>query len=188
MAARNKAWKKANYETVKATNSAWQIANRERRNETLKAWRAADPERRRAVDRARRERNADRINAYKSEWRDRNRERLRRQDAERRARDLARTRAAYRLSSHLRRARERSALIAPFNNAQLMSRVAYWGGRCYVCHAPWEAIDHVKPLSKGGAHCLSNLRPICGYHNNRKKNRWRGVAWIREVTGAGDIS
>ncbi|MFI1913471.1 HNH endonuclease [Nocardia sp. NPDC020380] len=50
--------------------------------------------------------------------------------------------------------------------------MAYFGGRCWLCRAPYEAIDHVKPLAQGGAHCLSNLRPICSPCNLRKGDRW----------------
>lgn len=32
--------------------------------------------------------------------------------------------------------------------------------------------DHVKPISKGGAHCLANLRPICNFWSSSKGGRW----------------
>ncbi|WP_461165382.1 HNH endonuclease [Arthrobacter sp. R4-81] len=32
--------------------------------------------------------------------------------------------------------------------------------------------DHVKPISKGGSHCLANLRPICQSCNSSKGGRW----------------
>ncbi|MGY1778760.1 HNH endonuclease [Geodermatophilus sp. SYSU D01036] len=48
-----------------------------------------------------------------------------------------------------------------------------WGGRCWVCGiADATAQDHVKPISRGGSHCLSNLRPICHSCNASKRASW----------------
>lgn len=47
-----------------------------------------------------------------------------------------------------------------------------WGNRCWVCGREYEAVDHVKPLSKGGANWPCNLRPICTKCNITKKARW----------------
>ncbi|WP_349257835.1 HNH endonuclease [Iamia sp.] len=41
-----------------------------------------------------------------------------------------------------------------------------------MCGVEADSIDHVKPLSKGGAHMLSNLRPSCRSCNSRKGARW----------------
>lgn len=54
----------------------------------------------------------------------------------------------------------------------IVARVAYFGWRCWMCKRPFEAIDHVKPLSKGGSHWPSNLRPACNACNSGKKDRW----------------
>jgi len=50
--------------------------------------------------------------------------------------------------------------------------VAYYGGRCWMCGAPWEQIDHVKPLRVGGPNWPANLRPACGPCNGRKNGIW----------------
>lgn len=55
---------------------------------------------------------------------------------------------------------------------QIAAKVAYWGGKCWMCGGPYDSIDHVKPLAKGGAHCLANLRPACTPCNTRKRDRW----------------
>lgn len=62
--------------------------------------------------------------------------------------------------------------VHQFTTAQVAAKVAYWGGRCWICHVTYEAIDHVKPLAKGGPHMLANLRPICTACNTRKRDRW----------------
>lgn len=59
-----------------------------------------------------------------------------------------------------------------FTLAQLLAKMAYWGNRCWVCGGPGKEVDHVKPLAKGGAHILCNLRPICRSCNAQKADRW----------------
>jgi 5-methylcytosine-specific restriction endonuclease McrA len=64
------------------------------------------------------------------------------------------------------------AAVVPYTTEQLQQKIDYWGGLCWICGAPYEAIDHVKPLNKGGLHILSNLRPICRSCNTRKRDHW----------------
>lgn len=71
-----------------------------------------------------------------------------------------------------RYALRRGAFTISFTPEQLAAKVAYWGDRCWLCTGEWTAIDHVKPLSKGGPHILANLRPICQSCNSHKRNTW----------------
>ncbi len=53
-------------------------------------------------------------------------------------------------------------------------RSAYYGDRCYLCGVgltvgTW-TMDHVIPLSRGGLHLLSNMRPCCRSCNSQKGN------------------
>lgn len=73
---------------------------------------------------------------------------------------------------HRRRVRERASAVMPLTRAMIAAKVAYWGGKCWVCGVPFEAIDHVKPIAKGGPHILANLRPICGSCNSKKHSTW----------------
>lgn len=70
------------------------------------------------------------------------------------------------------RIRKKAAPEVPFTTQQLAEKVAYWGGKCWMCGAAYDAIDHVKPLAKGGWHCLSNLRPACSACNGGKRDKW----------------
>lgn len=64
-------------------------------------------------------------------------------------------------------------IVVPFTSEQKAARFALWGGRCWMCGvADSTSEDHVKPISKGGSHCLANLRPICLSCNASKGGRW----------------
>jgi 5-methylcytosine-specific restriction endonuclease McrA len=58
------------------------------------------------------------------------------------------------------------------------AKIAYWGGKCWMCGEPYEHIDHVKPVSKNGPHLLANLRPACASCNVHKHARWYGVSGL----------
>lgn len=73
------------------------------------------------------------------------------------------------------RARKRDAQHVPYTATQVRAKIKYWGGRCWICKKSISSsihMDHVKPLSKGGPDCLSNLRPACGLCNGRKSDQW----------------
>lgn len=71
-----------------------------------------------------------------------------------------------------RYATRKGAPSISFRPEQLAQRAAYYGWRCWVCRGEFTEWDHVKPLSRGGWHCLSNLRPICRTCNAVKRDRW----------------
>ena len=77
-------------------------------------------------------------------------------------------------AGHLRRrALEKGAEGAIYSTSKkLQWRIQMFSGRCWMCGSKASAIDHVKPLSKGGSHWPSNLRPACGSCNSRKGARW----------------
>ena len=54
---------------------------------------------------------------------------------------------------------------------QLLARIAYYGWRCYMCGKPFDVIDHVIPLARGGTNWPSNLRPACKSDNSKKRDR-----------------
>ncbi len=65
-----------------------------------------------------------------------------------------------------------SAPRIPYTAEQLRAKMEYWGNRCWMCDGPFENVDHVKPLARGGADALMNLRPACRSCNARKHARW----------------
>jgi 5-methylcytosine-specific restriction endonuclease McrA len=101
-------------------------------------------------------------------------------------RELARQRSrAWRIANPERKReldRQRLARMRQFGGGgsipaeMLATKLAYWGHRCWIagpnCTVEPDQWDHVKPLSKGGAHLLANLRPACNPCNSSKKARW----------------
>jgi len=80
-----------------------------------------------------------------------------------------------------RRAVEHGVVVGDVTADGLLSRVAYYGEKCWMCGSPWEHMDHVKPLSAGGAHILANLRPACASCNSSKHSRWDGITTALEL-------
>ena len=68
---------------------------------------------------------------------------------------------------------------------QLSGRIEYYDGRCYVCGAPYEHIDHVIAVAKGGSNWPANLRPICGHCNSSKGDKLLSVMAITRDYNSG---
>lgn len=54
---------------------------------------------------------------------------------------------------------------------ELSTLVDAYGGVCAYCGRPWEEIDHLIPLSRGGPSSVENLRPVCRSCNRRKRTQ-----------------
>lgn len=82
----------------------------------------------------------------------------------------------YRLSNRMhqakRKAQQLNAQVGEVTAQGLAEKLAYWGGKCWMCRKKAECWDHVKPLAKKGLHCLANLRPACEACNRSKGAKW----------------
>lgn len=113
--------------------------------------------------------NPEAMNAARLAWRVANPERRR----EHRRAAKKRNPVANRSYVRARRARTKGLTVVPITAEQLRQRWAFYGGLCWICGSNKDIqIEHVKPLSKGGAHMLCNLRPACAECNARKGTRW----------------
>ena len=164
IAARSRAWRSKNVQKYRQGLADYYARTKDRDAERKRRVRAANPELTKAKDKARNERHRDKRLALMREWYARNKEA-----------HLARTKARYEADkpSHFekayrRRAAKLAATIQPFTQAQLEARMSVFGNRCAYCGGAFENIDHVKPLSRGGPHCLANLRPACEHCNKTK--------------------
>lgn len=156
-----------------------------------------DPEKKREHDKRYREENREKISGGKKKWYEENRDRLREDRKKNREKKREYNKkyreANSRVSSRKvreynkkyneenrdkksvvearRRARKAAVLTIPFTSEQLAARLSMYPG-CWMCGGPKEGSDHVKPLAKGGAHILANLRPACKPCNSKKKDKW----------------
>lgn len=138
--------------------AAWHASRKALRKVAAASWYRRNKEAHNARNRAWRENHRDAHQEMNREWFIRNPER---------AAELRRA------SASLRRARERGVPVVAFTQDQLDARVAFYGGKCWICRVGrYEHLDHVKPISAGGPHMLSNLRPACSSCNLRKSAAW----------------
>lgn len=153
----------------------WYYANRERALANVQAYTAADPERKRQWDRDHRAANRERIDQRVREWNAANSERRR---------EIARKHARIHGVKHarIRKARKSRVQVIPFTQEQWKAKVSYWGNRCWICGGDWSEMDHVKPISAGGAHMLCNLRPACKPCNSGKCDKWPYPVKMRSIS------
>jgi len=172
-------------ECTRAKNKAWYASNADLAKERSRDWGAKNREYRSAYDRTRYPREKEVRAARAAVWRAANPERARELARLSAARNREHTRRLKRANEARRRAAKASVLALPFGVDQLAARTAMFGDRCWICRGPYEALDHVKPLCKGGPHMLANLRPICATCNARKGGRW---PYSAEPAGADSTS
>lgn len=135
------------------------------RNEKIKQWQGRNRDRTRAASNRWKERNPDWVKNYSAQYYADNKEEMR---AKFKAYMTPERNSYY---MRLRRDRKRGAEgICTFT--QLQARIDYYAGLCWICGDPMQAIDHVKPLAKGGTEWPSNLRPICTSCNSKKRDLW----------------
>jgi 5-methylcytosine-specific restriction endonuclease McrA len=138
--------------------------NKERDAARKKAAYAANPERFKARNRRQYESNKAAHRACVKRWIEKNQERVREY-----AREWVKANPEkHRQKAHKRRALMLAAKVVPFTEAELAAHIESLGGRCVYCGGPYQELDHVVPLSRGGEHSLSNLRPSCTPCNRRK--------------------
>lgn len=135
------------------------------RNSKVKEWQRKNRPNVRAASARWREKYPEKVKAYSAQYYADNTEAMR---AKFKA-YMTPERNSYYL--RLRRDRKRGAQ-GHCTFAQLQARIDYYSGLCWICKAPMEAIDHVKPLAKGGTEWPANLRPICTSCNSKKRDLW----------------
>ena len=143
------------------SNKHFYVMNREETNLRSKKWREANPERTKEIHRKWRAENPGRVAEMHQAWIKKSPERRR---------------VIMQGVRQRRRAREHGSGVFGVTPVQFQGRWDYYSGLCWMCGAVATAMDHVKPLAKGGAHIASNLRPACTPCNSSKHAKWFGVA------------
>lgn len=142
---------RANHDAIRARVSKRYSENPATRKRAMD-YNRAHPEMVRAAHKGWRKRNPERDNERKRAWE--------RAHPESKKLNLARYRALL-----------KSATLCTIRRVDLVARISVFGGMCAYCGVPWEHLDHVKPISRRGPHCLANLRPACASCNRHKLNR-----------------
>jgi 5-methylcytosine-specific restriction endonuclease McrA len=165
--ANRKAYRIANAEKIRAYKKAHYIANHRDMLAYAKAYHNAHSEKLKARKKAYRIVNRDKLNAYCKAWKIANPEKVSQ-------------------SQHLRRARKISGTIG--DAAPMLAWEKQWRTaklvNCYWCNSRISGknahMDHIQPLSKGGAHSIENLCISCQPCNNRKSAK-AIEEWNREL-------
>lgn len=154
---------------ARAMQQAWREANPSKYAATILAWRAAHRDKVKAFDAAWRKRNAEKEKARHLTYREKHLEACR---ARKRTWDAA--------NPHMTLAtvRRRQAVklgarcdCCQTEDAKTNFCLVYAMGRKLGLH-----VDHVKPLAKGGRHCLNNLQYLTPTENKRKGAKWQEPA------------
>lgn len=116
--------------------------------------------------------NREKVRIISRNWKDKNPDKVQKY--------IENNRNLYRESSRKRRAKIKGSTIVYFSTADLMKRMSIFGYKCAYCKGNFDHIDHVIPISKGGYHCLANLRPACE-NCNCSKHAKKLSDWLGEV-------
>ncbi len=185
--ANNRRWRAENPERARSIDRRWGAANAEKVNDKNRRWYEANREKARASNRRWREDNLDQARANSRRWNAENPERVKDKSRRWREENPGKQAAAARRwakanlgrvaqTEARRRARKRNALTIAFTQDELDARMSMFGLRCWMCRGPFEHVDHVIALARGGPHVLSNLRPACQSCNTAKGSKdWREV-------------
>lgn len=159
-------------ECARAATAAWDTANAERKRANAARWRAENPEYHREYSARWYAANTEHKRGYIAKWRAENPEysvRHYAENTERYRENHARWRAAnpdkVRAQDQRKRARKANVPHEPYNRTEIFER---YGDTCAYCDAPAEHLDHVHPISKGGADAPHNLLPACAPCNLSK--------------------
>lgn len=170
---RDKEYRAKNRDMLNEKNRVWRENNKDRHRENARNWARRNKGRVKANQEKWAAENRDKVRGYGKKWYAANSDKVLSRVEKYRAENADWFREYNRLKSSARRARERGNLTVKFTKDQLAQRIAYYGGKCWVCGvAEYEHLDHVKPVAKGGAHILANLRPACASCNQSKNAAW----------------
>lgn len=143
-------------------------------NKRNKEYRKQHPDQTKANSARNRIKHREKRAQWARAWKQRNRER----HAELNRLSAARHSERVRLCNKVAKARRRALAISAQGTASARAirwRAEMWGNRCWRCGGPYESIDHVKPLARGGSNWAANLRPICKRCNAKKGAIWPNI-------------
>ena len=149
-----KKWRKENPERALLLSLKWNREHKEKMQEINRAYYARNKERKAAEKRAYRAAHPERENETKRRWYKNNP-------------DVAR------VAQMRKRLRRRKLEVGTVTSSAIAKLVMLQKGKCYWCHGPYGKfhVDHVWPLSKGGAHNDGNIVLSCVKCNLSKRDK-----------------
>jgi 5-methylcytosine-specific restriction endonuclease McrA len=177
---RQKAYREADPEEARAVSRRYLAKNRAEVNARSRARHAEAPEIAREQNRRWRRENPEKSRLFNAAFHAANPQWQHEYDQRRQAARTLYKRERYQrdptpylLAAHNYRARLRAGTVEQFSATDL---IADWARRglsgCVWCtEGKYEHIDHVMPLSRGGAHAMDNLVPSCARCNQLKRHR-----------------
>jgi 5-methylcytosine-specific restriction endonuclease McrA len=174
----NREYRQANAEKIAERRRKYEQANAEKISDRKREYRQVNAEKiseyQRAYHLTYYPANAEKIAEYQREYEQANAEKI----SERRRKYYRANPDVYSAARHRRRARLAGAPHEPYNRTDIF---AAYGNTCAYCDAPAEHIDHVVPISKGGADAAHNLLPACAPCNLSKSDKsladW-ALSWV----------
>ncbi|MGW2514995.1 HNH endonuclease [Streptomyces scopuliridis] len=159
----NTTYRVTNHSKIVDQKAAYYLTNANRVRRAVNHYRTSNPEAVRQRKAAHYTANRSAVRAKNVAWKQSNPERVRLHNAARRAQRVA-------------------ATLAPFTHDELLASWAeddLYG--CAFCGGPFEEIEHLVPLSRGGEHSIANLVPSCiecnrGVGGKHARDPWEWLA------------
>lgn len=167
--ARKAAWRSANRERIKSYGATYHAANRATENAASATWRAENPGKQAASTAAWAKANPEKVKAARANWCANNQEKA-----------IAASRAWHKANPDARRIYEQNRLARKRENGGTLSQglmeklFAQQKGKCVCCKQPLGDdyhLDHINPLSLGGANTDDNIQLLRQKCNNQKSNK-----------------
>jgi hypothetical protein len=162
---RNRIWREKYPEKMSEARRRWDDENSDRKRETSRQWKANNPEAVRELKRRWDANNKEAHRAHSRKYRENNLEA-----------DRARARQWQRDNPEIKRAHNRARRARKaqaegnFTPSEWKKLCKQYGNKCCYpgCERTDLHADHVVPLSRGGSNDISNIQPLCAYHNVSK--------------------
>ena len=174
----NKAYRAANKEKRKAYDRAYYEANKEKISAVHEAYREANKEKKKAWNKAYRAANPEKIKAHRKAWCEANKEEIKAYYEANKKKILARN-TAYRkahMEEHCATQAKRRALkkqaILPTTDFELIKNIYKQREATIKERGEQYQVDHIIPLTIGGAHHQDNMRVITAKENMEKNDKY----------------
>lgn len=172
-AAYTKKWREANKEKSLAGAARWRRENHVAFQKMKRAWEKANPDKVKEMEKRGRLKNAKTIQKRNLKYQRANRDKTREWNRKHYYKDVTKSREQWRITGQNRKHREKEG--EGLSRGIVKTLMETQQHKCVYCPADLREteyhLDHIKPLSKGGPHCDSNIQLLCASCNLSKFDR-----------------